>query len=372
LHPPLGSVEFEYVLGAKNEEIFMAIKEPIILIRNGVKWYAYDFTYRGKRYRGWMGAVSVISKRKAMSEFRKTYAKIVTTEESPVRQRLSSLPSEIFKEYKKYLETHRAGTYKSYKYLCYHFENFFRGKVKITDRDIADYQNKKLEEGLAPATVNRHLTYCRAAFNRAKVSPNPFANHTRYDELERTRYLTEDELGRLLTQCNKSPNSQLPLIVLTAILTGFRKMEILGLHQRHIDFGNQLISVPVKGGGFNTVPLPDELVLPFKRNLKKHESGYVFENQFTKTAFTDVKRGWHKVLKDAKIDDFVFHDLRHTFATYVLLASRDLRMVQSLLGHKSISQTQKYTHVLTQEKLNAIRKLGQFVTGINNKSENTK
>ncbi|MFC1798757.1 tyrosine-type recombinase/integrase [Thermodesulfobacteriota bacterium] len=254
----------------------MPVDELFILKRNNIPWYYYDFSHKGKRFRGWVGAVSKITKRKAKARLFDIYATIVTTGENPVRQRLSSTPSVVFKDYKAYLKNHAPSTYESFRYLCHHLEKSFKGKTKITGKDIIAYQRKKLDEGLSKPTINRHLDYCRAAFYRAGVQPNPFANFTRFREKERIRYLTEDELKSLMDQANRSPNSQLPLIILTAILTGLRKSEILGLHQRHIDFGNQVITITVKGGSLNTVPLPDQLVLPFKRALKKNDSGYVF------------------------------------------------------------------------------------------------
>lgn len=71
----------------------------------------------------------------------------------------------------------------------------------------------------------------------------------------------------------------------------------------------------------------------------------------------DVKKAFKTALKAAGISDFLFHDLRHTFATYALLVSRDIRAVQELLGHKRLQTTQKYAHVLSERKTDTIAKL---------------
>jgi len=344
---------------------------PFIKDRNGVKWWRYNLRKAGKRYEKWIGAVSEMSRRQAVAEYEKAYAAIVTTGESPVKKHRSKRPATIFKEYREYLERHHPSTYESVKYIAFHWEDFFKPKAQITEQDVIAYQraksqeeNEKTGKPMSGPSINRHLSYCRAAYNLAKISPNPFDKHVRYKETDRTRYLTSTELKRLLGAVAGSAQTQLKGIVMTAILTGLRKNEILCLHERNIDFGNQLIRIKVKGGDEHTTALPDQLVLLYKRSLKSHKSGYIFENPFTFKKFGDVKRAWRAALKEAKIEDFRFHDLRHTSGTYMLLAGTDVRLVQELLGHSAIRTTQKYTHILNQSKLNASKELASMLTGI--------
>lgn len=340
-------------------------KGPFIAKRNDVDWWRYDFWLNGKRHRGWIGACSEMPKKDATDAFNKTWANILTNNENPYKKRSTKLPTTILSDYSTYLKRHRPETYKSYKYVKSHIEGYFGKMTSVDEKAVQKFHDhmgkkrwgKKGQFEYSESTINRMLSYCRAAFKRAKVSPNPFEGFDRYTEPERTRYLTEDELKRLLDAALNSVQSQLKTIVLTAILTGLRKDEILGLHESNVDFGNNIIRTKVKGGKLHTTGLPDELALPFKRLIKKHESGYVFENPYTQTRFGDVRSSWHKALKDAKIENFVFHDLRHTHATYMLLTVSNLKLVQELLGHASVRTTQKYAHILSEQKYNAIKKL---------------
>jgi integrase len=102
-------------------------------------------------------------------------------------------------------------------------------KKHITREDIAVYQEtmlttkSKAGKYFSKSTVNRYLSYCRAAFHKAGVKPNPFAKFDVFREVPRTRFLNKEELKALLSEVENSPNIQLPGIVTTAIMTGLRK-----------------------------------------------------------------------------------------------------------------------------------------------------
>ena len=347
-----------------------ANRSPFIAIRKGIKWWRYEFKYKGKRKKAWMDACSEMTRKEAVDKFKLIYANVVSGNDNFPNQQAPVDPIPIFDEYKKYLKVHRPSTYKSYKYIDHHFVNYFKNKKRITFKIILNYQEtmlkteSKAKKLFSEATINRHLAYCRAAFKRAAVEPNPFKDYEKFKEIARTRYLTGDELSALLGKVIESPNPHLGPIVLTGILTGLRKDNILDMHARHIDFGKNIIRMRIKGNEDETFPLPEQLSLIYKRNIKKHASGYVFENPFTHTRYVDVKKGWRTALNDAKVDNFCFHDLRHTFATYTLLATKNVRLVQQLLGHRNITQTQKYTHILFDEKIQAVNLLGSMIEGV--------
>lgn len=132
-----------------------------------------------------------------------------------------------------------------------------------------------------------------------------------------------------------------------------RKMELLKLHEKNIDFTFNTIFIPAnmeKCHKNKTIPLPSALNAKFQKLVMNSASGYLFENRSTGNHYGDIKNAWRKALKTAGIQDFRFHDLRHTFASYSLIASRDLRTVQSVLGLSRISTTEKYTNVCWGKK----------------------
>jgi len=200
------------------------------------------------------------------------------------------------------------------------------------------------------------------------VGRNPFVGFDKFEERERTRFLTEEELVRLLTAVSdaKERSPHLKYVVFTAILTGLRMRAILGLHKDEINFNLGLITKRPEQASMNkragVIPIPDDLVGLLKSRVRKSVSGYVFENPRTGRPMDHVKRSFKKALKVAGIENFRFHDLRHTFATYALVKSKDIRGVQEILGHRNIQTTQKYTHVLARDKLHIVNGVGDLVS----------
>ena len=355
--------------------------------KGGIKTWYYDFTLNGKRHRGWLKPVSSMAKGQANSTLRKLKVEIIGDAPPPKKTKMrgASLIKMIFEEYEEYLKTHKPRSY--YGRMEYMFKNFdfFTKKNRISPTDISKYQKTRTGQGVCGATINRELNYCDAAFNRAVarnlLSHNPFSGFDKFEEHERTRFLTEDELVRILRAVadldSRSP--YLKDIVLTAILTGLRKRAILTLHKDEIDFNLGLITKfpgqTSRNKRAGVIPIPDDLVDMLKSRIEQSKSGYIFENRVTGRPMDNIKKSFKKALKKAGIEDFRFHDLRHTFATYALVRSKDIRGVQEILGHKNIQTTQKYTHVLAREKVNIVNGVGELVAEVmgrktyNNKNE---
>jgi integrase len=344
--------------------------EPID--KNGIKTWYYDFTLKHKRHRGWLLPVENMNKRQAKTELEIIRANIIANNIAPTKR---DIPSKgIFQRHEKYLKVHKAKTYDRIKYMFKKI-SFFNKFTVTTEREILRYQNMRMAEGVSGATINRELELARTAYNRAiknkQSTFNPFANFDKFPEVERTRYLSKDELGRLLNAAKQLTDYKSPHlyeIVLTAIHTGMRSGEILNLHGGQIDF--ELGTITVKATGTNkyrkpkVIPVEPVLLEMYSRKLKQSQSGYVFENPSTGKPLGNIRKGFVSALEVAGIKDFRFHDLRHTFATYALLASQDIRAVQELLGHTDVRTTQRYTHVMSVQKSEVIAKTSNLITSL--------
>ena len=150
---------------------------------------------------------------------------------------------------------------------------------------------------------------------------------------------TESNLERLLAAILASSNKQLAGMALTAILTGLGKDRILKLHSSDIDFARQIIS----GKDSPTIPLPDQLVLLYKRNLKAHASGYVFENTFTCDRFSNINFSWFSALEKAGIEDTEFDELAGQLGAYRSIAKRNPYMMKRLMGFDPPRGLPKYS-----------------------------
>lgn len=351
-------------------------------------WY-YDFTLNGRRITRSLAPVADYNKRQATMLAEKIRADLSYKKKST--KRVPQSIKAVFKGYLDFLQEHKPETWKNYKTFYNANLSYFTKLDEVTIKDIRAYQKKRKAEGASGSTINRELESARAAFNKAIkekewADENPFAHFDKHKEVSRERYLTGDELSKLLIACklvaSEMYNPHIYEIVLLGILLGRRKQEILKLNHLVCDSGIPKIDinsmmVVTKATGTNKyssnsyTPIPQEALPVIKELIEKSKGGFLFENPRTGKPYDGVKRSFASALKLAGIHDFHFHDLRHTYATYILLASGgDLKGAQVILGHKDIRTTAKYTHVLDSRKKEMVGLAGDMITKL--ASDNTR
>lgn len=216
---------------------------------------------------------------------------------------------------------------------------------------------------LAPATLNRYrsllsLTY-RLAIENGKIESNPLKSVKRRKENnERVRYLLEDEEERLRAVLREHYPHRLPEFDL-ALNTGMRQSEQYKWIARHtIDFDRRILTVSKSKHGFKRhIPLND-IALEALKQVLRHGQGDdpLFLNRYGET-LSNPREWFERALKLAKIKDFRWHDMRHTFASRLVMAGVPLRTVQELMGHKTIQMTCRYAHLAPQHTLEAVQRL---------------
>jgi len=244
--------------------------------------------------------------------------------------------------------------------------SFFQEKYlyEITPLGIEKYKEKRVQE-VKPATVNRELACLKTLFNKAiewgKLEFNPMKRVKLLKENnQRIRYLEEDEIKRLIENCS----DHLRPIVLLALNTGMRRGEILNLKWDDIDFRQKIIYIRnSKSGEKREIPMND-IVITTLQQMKKISCGpYVFTNKEGRP-FQKVYKGFKAALRRAGINNFTFHDLRHTFASHLVMNGADLKTVQELLGHKTFNMTLRYAHLSPDYKRKAVDDLASEMQGI--------
>jgi integrase len=172
----------------------------------------------------------------------------------------------------------------------------------------------------------------------------------------RERYLTAEELPRLKaaldeklyrkgTRAINQTFYRLRLIVLVALTTGMRSAEIFGLAWRDVLYREELIAVraKLKGGKMRYVPLTPKLAAELRRYPVVFGEQCIFPpKRGAKGERQRVEGSFETVLKRAGIEDFRFHDLRHTFASWYMMNGGDLYELAKILGHKNIKMTERY------------------------------
>lgn len=228
---------------------------------------------------------------------------------------------------------------------------------------------------VSPATVNRSVTEpLRKILNRAKrtwketVADIAWRDHMLREPRERVREMRTEEEARIFAALRADYHP----VVRFAILTGLRLGEIPRLAWQDVDWGGRQITVYGKGGKVATIPLaPDVRALLW--SLRGHHPEAVFTYVAAKTYVAVEtrparKRGerypitrsglqttFRRVLPDADVLNYSFHDNRHTTATRVLRATGNLKIVQRLLRHDQITTTTKYAHALDDDVMAAMQ-----------------
>ena len=222
---------------------------------------------------------------------------------------------------------------------------------QITPAQINRYKIKRINEGASPKSINCELGFCKHAFNIAIrewewIKDNPFTR-VGMEKLPqpRVRYLTTEEFERLYQVCNE----RLKPIVLLAVNTGMRQDNVLSLTWQQVDLNRGMITLEhTKNGERLGIPMNETVKnLLSELNVVRHiNSAYIFHNSTgTKIDAEKVRRWFVQAVKKAGIQDFRFHDLRHTCASWLVQGGVDLYVVQRLLGHKTGEMTRRYAHL---------------------------
>jgi len=212
---------------------------------------------------------------------------------------------------------------------------------------------QKLGIDKAPATVNRYLAALSHVFTMAVnewewMDDNPMRKVKRPKEPRgRVRYLDEDEKNRLLKACKNHPVKELHPVVLLAISTGMRQGEILNLKWQDVDFEkSRCILHDTKNGERRSVPIVGAAKDTLKdwSKVRKLNTDLVFSGRNPRKPIF-IRTPWMQAVKEAEIDDFRFHDLRHTAASYLAMSGASLAEIAEILGHKTLAMVRRYAHL---------------------------
>jgi len=218
-----------------------------------------------------------------------------------------------------------------------------------------------------PATINRTKASLSAVVQWAKrkrIAPRGFINPCRevpaeHEDNRRCRYLSPAERDRLLKSARCSTWSKLYALVLMALTTGARRGELLRLRWRDIDLVAKTAALATsKNGEPRMLPLTDAMCAELKRHLrKKHLDELVFCSPHDGSRPIVFQRAWGTALREAKIERFRFHDLRHSCASYLAQQGASTLQIAEVLGHKSLDMARRYSHLNIEHKRSLVEKV---------------
>jgi integrase len=265
----------------------------------------------------------------------------------------------------------------------------------ITAVEVDRLRNKRLAAGRQPATVNRDLAALSGVFSHwvqeTRGAKHPLAGleALKVADDETIRYLTPDEAKSLRQalaerdteaaaargranqwrlERGKEPMAEIsgycdhltPMVLLT-LNTGLRQGELFSLDWRQVDLTRKTIEVlasNAKGNATRVIPLNPEALDVLTTIKPERAVGLVFKSPVTGARFTNVKKAWAEVTAAAGIPDLRWHDLRHDFASQLVMRGAPLYTVQKLLGHKNAKMTQRYAKLAPGVLADAVNLLG--------------
>ncbi|AHZ72109.1 putative phage integrase family site specific recombinase [Pseudomonas mandelii JR-1] len=307
---------------------------------------------------------------------------------------LPSLRDFIDDTYMPWFETHHKGHEKTLHTLNNNFATIMPQRLdSITGRDLEQIRTGWMQSGNKPSTVNRKMGSISGVFSRAVeweyIATHPLAKlkQLKVDSLGKVRYLNADETRRLREALDARQDEaraeretankwradrrkeqmqsllQLPFtdhlksLVLVSLNTGMRRGELFDLKWSAVNFQTKTITAigaTTKTSDTRHIPMNRETIGVLEDWQKQvGKSQYVFPNQ-EGDRLEDVKSAWLKLLKRANIEDFRWHDMRHDFASRLVMAGVPLNTVRDLLGHADIKMTLRYAHLAPGTKAAAV------------------
>lgn len=236
---------------------------------------------------------------------------------------------------------------------------------EVRQQDIINLQHGMRASGYAPATANRIVILTRYMWNLGKkwkvpgTETNPASGIELFEENnKRERFLTAEEVQRLVACVRESDNPQLQYIVPLLLLLGCRKRELLDSQWSHFDLERRTWRIPLsKNGKARHVPLSTEVLAILAQVPRWEECPYVVPNPKTKKPYVSFFYSWDTARKQAGLPEVRVHDLRHSTASFLVNSGRSLYEVQKILGHTQLKTTQRYAHLSQETLLEAVDSL---------------
>lgn len=243
--------------------------------------------------------------------------------------------------------------------------------VTITPSTVSDCKAKLLAGQTrfgtprTPQTVNRYLAALSAVFKVAVrewhwLESNPVSNVARGAESQgRVRWLDDAERAALFDACEKSDNPDLLPVVLFAVSTGARAGEIYGLHWPSVSLKDgRVVFEKTKNSERRAVPVAGRCLdlLTARSKIRRLDTDLVFP-----VSRRAIERTFREALRAAGIEDFHFHDLRHTAASYLAQSGATTAEIAAVLGHKTLAMVKRYSHLGDLATVGAVTRMVQKV-----------
>ncbi len=224
------------------------------------------------------------------------------------------------------------------------------------------------EKKRSNATVNRYMTALSHAFTIAInewewVQDHPMKKIAKLPEPRgRIRFLDEDERKRLLEACHDNEN--LYLLVVLALSTGARHGELINLRWKDVDLKRQVITLhDTKNKERRVLPLAHHALELIKAHQAARDKAtdLLFPAPRNPQEVWSSRAAWDDAVEKAEPNDFRFHDLRHSAASYLAMNGASLAEIAEVLGHKTLAMVKRYAHLSEAHTASVVERMNQKI-----------
>ncbi len=242
----------------------------------------------------------------------------------------------------------------------------------IAQRDKLLNTKGRHVEKRSNSTVNRYMTALGNAFTVAMnewewMEDNPMRKISKLPEPRgRVRFLDDEERERLLEACKASTCPYLHTVVVLALSTGARQGELLNLRWSNVDWQRRVITLhDTKNKERRLLPLAHYALQLMEEHIKVRNtaSDLVFPSPSNPKRPWNCRPSWLTALQKANIQNFRFHDLRHSCASYLAMNGASLAEIAEVLGHKTLQMVKRYAHLSEAHTAKVVQSMNEKIFG---------
>lgn len=242
---------------------------------------------------------------------------------------------------------------------------------EVTTEAVADLLDTMRAAGYSSGTTNRALVLVRYLFNLGRkwkvpgMSQNPTLGLSTAPDVQRDRFLTPEETQRLIAAIHADENRTAARAILLLLLTGGRRNEITQAKWEYVNWQKRTLLVPLSKSGKPRAIALNAQALELLRAIPRVDgNAYIFPSELTGRPSPSLYFPWDRIRERAGLYSVRLHDLRHSYASFLVNQGISLYVVQGLLGHAHARTTQRYAHLAQETLLDAAQVVGTIVSGV--------
>lgn len=350
---------------------------------SGKKAFVLSYRFEGTKQLKTIGKYGDITLKQAEDIARKDHAALIEGKNPLTEKRKGALGDTVVMLCNAYMERH-ASTKKTgsddQRRINQHLLPAWKNrKIKsITREDVALLH--RTIGAHAPYEANRTLALISVMFSKADIwgmveagHQNPAKGIAKYKEVARDRFLSEEELPRLMEAIDQEPNQSARFAFWMYLLTGLRREELLSLKWSDIDQARAEARIDnTKNGTTHYQPLTSEAMALLEAIPRQSDNPYIFIGKTPGQRIVNIGKAWSRVKKAAVIDDIRIHDLRRTVGSWLAQSGNSLHLIGRILNHKNSKTTEIYARFgqnHAREALDRQNKKVFFAAGIRQPGE---